>query len=444
MTVGSPTKILLRFLLPLFLGSLFQQLYSLADSIIIGRVLGATALAASGSSYPVIILIMSIANGVSLGGLVLVSNLKGASDTHNTRIAISTSIIFCTALGLAFAILGSIFADAIVRALRVPKSIYHDALNYLRIWILSSGFVFLYNGCASICNAIGKPKIPIIFIGIASALNIGTDFLFILGFKMGLLGAAWGSFIALGVASIGLLLYIIIAQKKIRAKSEKEKLPLFSFSLFKKMIKISTVSAFQQSIISIGLFIIQILINDYGTVIIAGYTAAIKIDTLARTLFVNLGVAISSFVSQNVGAKLYDRVKSGYRSALLLVVIIAAFLAVSLYTGADFLVSLFIDSSASPQEHIVGMGYLRTVCWFYALAGYLFVTNGFFRSVNYVSLLVLASAINITSKVVSAYFLSHVLSYSGIWWANPIGWAIGSAVLVFFYFSGKWKKTMKA
>ncbi len=434
MTKGRPAKILIRFLIPLFVGNFFQQIYSLADTMIVGRVLGALALAGVGTSYPVIVLIMSIANGLSMGALVVISEYEGAKDGPNVKRGIFTTLITMLVAGSLFVILGLIFTRPIVTILRAPQNIFEDAVMYLRIWVMSSIFIFLYNGLSAIFNSLARPKVPIVFIVAASLLNIGLDFLFILKFHMRIEAAALASLISMGCASMGLLIYLLVTEKERFGKKSRTPADtgkhLFDKGILRRILKIGGLSAFQQTIVAAGLFIIQMQINSYGSIVIAGYTAASKVDMVSRLFFINLGTAVSTFTAQNDGAGLHDRARRGYWSGVSLSVFISVFLVIVIQLFGGHLVQLFIDRTASPLEHAVGKEYLSVISIFYFFLGLIFVTNGYFRASGQLSILLVSTSTNIAFKVASAFLFSHLMGYKGLWWSNPVGWIAGSCVVL--------------
>ncbi|MBQ4100792.1 MAG: MATE family efflux transporter [Oscillospiraceae bacterium] len=437
MTKGSPSKIIFFFAMPMILGNLFQQLYNIVDSVVVGNFVGEDALAAVGASFPIMFMAIAIATGASMGCSVVISQLFGAKRNSEMKTAVFTAIISLFALAAVLAIIGLFIASPFLRLLKTPENIMADSAIYLRIFFAGFPFLFLYNSLTSVYNALGDSKTPLIFLIMATVINIGLDLLFVIVFEMGVAGVAWATLIAQGFSAIISLVNLLNRLRKFEAGKYK----IYSFKSFLQMIRIAIPSMIQQSIVSIGMLLIQNLVNSYGSSVVAGYTAATKLDSIALLPMINIASAVSSFTAQNVGANEIERVKKGYRASLLLCLVFCAIITLVIMLFGNVLINLFVDSEASAFAIEVGVGYLKQVSIFYMVMGLMFATGGVLRGAGDITFFMLGSLVNLICRTVSAYSMAAYtsLEYRAIWWSIPIGWATGSIVLLIRYFSGKWK-----
>ncbi|HBL06862.1 MAG TPA: MATE family efflux transporter, partial [Clostridium sp.] len=310
MTIGNPFKILWTFSLPMLLSSLFQQLYNIVDSIVAGKFIGVNALAAVGASYPITALFIAVAVGSSMGCSVVVAQIFGSKKYTTMKSAISTAIISLTSLSIILTILGSIFCKPLMRLLHTPENIFSDSALYLQIYISGIIFLFLYNTATAIFNGLGDSKTPLYLLIFSSIFNIILDLVFVITFKMGVSGVAWATFIAQGLSSILAIVCLIMRLRKIEVT---EKYPYFSSYILKRISRIAIPSIMQQSFISVGQICVQGLVNSYGAIVVAGYSAAFRVHTIALTSMSTMSSALSSFTAQNIGAKKISRVREGYK-----------------------------------------------------------------------------------------------------------------------------------
>jgi putative MATE family efflux protein len=436
MTEGKPGKILLTFALPMILGNVFQQLYNIVDSVVVGNFVGADALAAVGAAYPVTFLFIAIAVGGSTGCSVVISQLFGAGHLGDMKTAIYTALISIGGLALALMGVGLAVCGPLLRLLNTPANIMADARAYLNIYFLGALFLFSYNTLTAVFNALGDSKTPLYLLMLASVLNIGLDLLFVVRFAWGVSGVAWATLIAQGVSAV---LSLFILMRRVAAIRTGERHSAYDWRMLGRMGRIAGPSILQQSIVSLGILFVQALVNRFGSVVVAGYTAATKIDAIAMAPLLNISNAMSTFTAQNVGAGKPERVRHGYLAALGMMAAIAVAVTGVLYLfGAQF-VGLFVDAGVSQGVIDVGVQYLRVVSVFYVVMGLMFTTNGLLRGSGDMGFFMTSTLSNFTTRVTAAYALAGILGPSAIWWAIPMGWTVGSTISVSRFLSGRWK-----
>ena len=444
LTEGQPLRLLFFFSLPMVAGNLFQQLYNMVDTAVVGKFVGEDAVAAVGSSFPIVFLSVAVAAGLSMGCNVVVSQLFGAGRIHEMKSTISTAIISLSVLGLILMALGTISAGPLLELLGTDPDIMADSQTYLRIYFGGAVFLFLYNTLNGIYNAQGDSKTPLIFLMISSLTNIVLDLLFVIRFHMGVAGVAWATLIAQGICAVASLAVLFLRMKRLpcEAGKEGEKIPLFHKIAVKRIAQIGLPSMLQQSLVSLSMMMMQGLVNSYGKVLVAGYTAATKIDTLAMLPNLNFSNAMSSYTAQNIGAGRYDRVKQGLKASLFMVVVFSLLITVIIFLFGDQLLSLFLDPGDTSGALGCGLTYMHTVSLFYILMGLLFVSNGMLRGSGDMGAFTLSSMANLFSRVAVAYALAYLtpLGANAIWWSIPAGWAIGSVVSLLRVKSGQWMR----
>lgn len=444
LTEGQPLRLLFFFSLPMVAGNLFQQLYNMVDTAVVGKFVGEDAVAAVGSSFPIVFLSVAVAAGLSMGCNVVVSQLFGAGRIHEMKSTISTAIISLSVLGLILMALGTISAGPLLALLGTDPDIMADSQTYLRIYFGGAVFLFLYNTLNGIYNAQGDSKTPLIFLMISSLTNIVLDLLFVIRFHMGVAGVAWATLIAQGICAVASLAVLFLRMKRLpcEAGKEGEKIPLFHKIAVKRIAQIGLPSMLQQSLVSLSMMMMQGLVNSYGKMLVAGYTAATKIDTLAMLPNLNFSNAMSSYTAQNIGAGRYDRVKQGLKASLFMVVVFSLLITVIIFLFGDQLLSLFLDPGDTSGALGCGLTYMHTVSLFYILMGLLFVSNGMLRGSGDMGAFTLSSMANLFSRVAVAYALAYLtpLGANAIWWSIPAGWAIGSVVSLLRVKSGKWMR----
>ncbi|MBQ9947560.1 MAG: MATE family efflux transporter, partial [Oscillospiraceae bacterium] len=310
MTTGAVAPILLKFSLPLLVSVVFQQLYSIADSVIAGNFINKDALAAIGASYPITMIFLAIGTGMNIGCSVVISTFFGAKDMKSMKTAVFTSLISCFVLGIVLTVVGFFTSGLFLELLGTDISVFKDAQDYLNIYVFGLVFLFIYNICTGIFTSLGDSKTPLYFLIASSLGNIVLDILFVVVIPMGVPGTAWATFICQGVCSV---LAFIVLMKRIK-KIESPKFRLFELSMLSRIAKLSVPSILQQSFVSVGNLFIQSLINDMGAAVIAGYSSAIKLNTFAVNAMACVSGGISSFTAQNIGAGKHERIPQGFKA----------------------------------------------------------------------------------------------------------------------------------
>ena len=434
---GNPSKSLLLFTIPMILGNLFQQMYNIVDSIVVGKFVGPDALAAVGISTSITFLFIAVATGISIGSAVFISQLFGAGKLGQMKTAISTVLISVLCLSSFLMIVGLAANKAILQFMNTPSNIFEDAQSYLRIYFFGIVFLFLYNAFTAVYNALGDSITPLIFLIISAVINIVLDILFVIRFSMGVSGVAWATLIAQVISATLSFVNLLYRIKKMNVKEEAA---IFDKHILVKVSKIAIPSTIQQSIVSVGMLLVQALVNGYGTVVVAGYTAATKIDSIAIQPMVNVGSAVSTFTAQNIGAKKPERIKAGHRAALVMVTAIGLTIAALQFLFGEVFIGFFIDAKENREVVKVGVEYLRVVSVFYFVMGAMNVTNGVLRGAADMKMFLLSTLINLTVRVVIAYAASNFIGEQAIWWAIPIGWFAGFCVAFIRLQSGNWKE----
>ena len=439
LTVGDIRPAIWRFTLPLLGSMLFQQLYNIADSLVAGKFLGADALAAVGNSYEITLIFIAFAFGSNMGSSVIVSQYFGAGRRKEMKTAITTTFIAAFVLSIVLMALGIGFTDILLEAINTPPTLLEMSALYLDIYIYGLLFLFFYNIATGIFTAMGDSRTPFIFLAISSTANIGADILFVTAFGMGVDGVAWATFICQGVSSILAVGALIIRLRKIG--EGKEKAPLFSWTILMQITKVAVPSILQQSFVSVGNILIQSVINSFGTAVMAGYAASIKLNNMVITSITTIGNGISGFAAQNFGAGKLERVIKGRREGLLLssVFSIIAFL-LFVFLGR-YILLLFMNSDAEAALN-EGMRFLRIVAPFYVMIGVKIITDDVIRGSGDMIPFMISTFSDLILRVALAFILSALLNGAiGIWLSWPIGWAVGTLISCLFYRSGHWKKS---
>lgn len=432
---GKPSKVLWGFSLPLLGSIIFQQLYNIADSFVAGKFIGDNALAAVGNGYEVTLIYLAFAFGCNIGCSVVLSQLFGAKRYRDLKTAVNTNFIFSGALCLTLMLIGFIFMKPLLKLINTPDSIMADTVLYLNIYTGGLLFLFFYNISTGIFTALGDSKTPFVFLAVSSVANIGADILFVTAFKMGIAGVAWATFICQGISCVLSIIVVFLRLKNINC----EKTDIFSAILLKKIIKIAVPSILQQGFVSVGNIFIQSIVNSFGTSVIAGYAAAVKINNFAVTCFNTLGTAMSSYSAQNIGAGKIDRVKQGFKAGAVMSGGVAlGFTAVFLLLGKQ-LIGLFMSSNTS-NALTVGITFIIIVSPFFAMIAVKIATDGLLRGAGAMECFMVSTFTDLLLRVTLAFILSRFFGWAGIWLAWPVGWAVATVLSLTFYFKGSWRR----
>lgn len=431
LTKGSVTGTMLLFSLPLILGNLLQQFYNIADTLIVGKYLGAAALAAVGSSYALMVFLNSILLGMCMGCGVLFSICWGRGDLPALRQKVYLSFVSIGFFSVLMTVLVFFFIDDILRWLQVPQDVFPLMRSYL--WYIFYGivFTFVYNYGASLLRAVGNSVIPLLFLGIAAVLNIALDIAFILYFNMGVVGAALATTIAQLVSAVGIFIYIFVRFPQLLPGREER---CFSGLALREIMRFSLLTCMQQSVMNFGILMVQGLVNSFGTVIMAAFAAAVKIDSFAYMPVQDFGNAFSTFIAQNFGAGKLERIKQGMRSAFITAIGFSLFVSVLVCVFAKELMEIFIDSSETTIIE-AGVEYLWIEGTFYCGIGCLFLFYGLYRAVKMPEISIVLTVISLGTRVALAYILSAIPSIGvlGIWAAIPIGWILADIAGWLYY-----------
>ncbi len=435
LTVGNPASVLWKFCLPLFGSIIFQQLYNIADSFVAGKFIGENALAAVGNSYEITLIFIAFAFGCNIGCSVIVSQLFGAKKLGEMKTAVYTTFISSAVLCAVLMAGGTIFCDSLLHLINTPENVFADSRLYLDIYIMGLPFVFFYNVATGIFSALGDSKTPFIFLAASSTSNIFMDILFVTAFKMGVAGVAWATFLCQGVSCVLAVGFVL---RRLKGVETDEKSHIFSFPIFCRIAVIAIPSILQQSFISVGNIVIQGVINSFGSSVMAGYSASVKLNNLVITSLTTLGNGISNFTAQNIGANKMERVRQGFAAGLKLVWALCLPLVALYLLGGRALVNIFMNEP-SAEAMDTGVQFLRILSPFYFVVSAKLVSDGVLRGAGLMKEFMVATFTDLILRVGLAIWLAKVLGVVGIWCAWPIGWSIATVASIIFYNRGPWK-----
>ncbi len=429
LTVGNPSTVLWKFCLPLFGGIIFQQLYNIADSLVAGKFIGENALASVGNSYEITLIFIAFAFGCNIGCSVIVSQLFGAKKFEEMKSAVYTTLTSSAVLCAILMTIGFLFCRVLLEIIKTPQELMADSLLYLRIYIAGLPFLFFYNVATGIFSALGDSRTPFWFLAISSTSNIAVDILFVTVFNMGVAGVAWATFLCQGVSCI---LAVAVVLKKLRTIPTQGYIPLFSRTLFGKIAAIAVPSILQQSFISVGNIMIQSVINSFGSSVIAGYSASIKLNNLVITSFSTLGNGVSNYTAQNIGAGKSERISEGFRAGLKLVWVLCIPFFLFYFFAGRFGLLLFMDHG-SENALASGMAFLRIVSPFYFIVSAKLVTDAILRGAGLMKEFMISTFTDLLLRVFLAFVFSGIFGSIGIWMAWPFGWCIATVMSLVFY-----------
>lgn len=421
-TQGSISKKILLFSLPLMAGNIFQQLYNVVDTLIVGRFLGEAPLAAVGSAYTLMIFITSILIGLTMGSGVCFSICHGQKNTARMKQSIYISFLSIGALSLFLNAISYIFLEEIIRFMQIPADVASYFRDYL-LWIFSGIIaVFLYNYFAALLRAVGNSLIPLVFLIVSALLNIALDFLFILVFQQGVAGAAKATVIAEYASGLGILCYCLFYRKDLLVEKKYRR---WDPSIFREISRLSLLTSLQQSIMNFGILLVQGLVNSFGTIVMAAFAAGVKIDTLAYSPLMDFGNAFSTAIAQNYGAGDQKRIRECVIASAKMVVSFALLTSVIIYAFAPELMAFFVPRAAT-ETIAIGAGYLRIEGACYIGIGILSMLYAYYRAIKEPGMSVILTILSLGSRVILAYVLSALplFGVTGIWLSIPIGWAI--------------------
>lgn len=440
MTEGNPISILLKFTFPMLIGNLFQQLYNIVDSVVVGRFIGKNALASVGSSFMLMNFFSFVIIGLCMGASIVYSYYFGEKNHEKIRQSIFISFVFIGGFSIILSIVLFLTTDNMLALINTPLEIFQDSSRYLKIIFSGLFFVFLYNGSAAVLRSIGDSRTPLMFLILSAIINISLDLLFVIKFKMGVEGVAYATIIAQGVSSILCILYGL---KKIPLIRIGKKDMVFNRTLMKELGKYSFLTSIQQSIMTFGMVCVQGVVNTFGSNTIAAFASAGKIESIAYLPLQDFGNAFGTYVAQNKGAKKFKRIKDGVRSAIKVILIFGITMSILVNLSASKLMTIFLDGTEI-QVIEIGVEYLKILSTFFIFIGFLFMFYGYFRGIGALNISLILTIISLGTRVFIAYTFSQIeeVGRLAIWWATPIGWILAdfSGFLFYRYINKKLNK----
>ncbi len=435
LTAGSEAKGILRFVIPMLLGSVFQQLFNVVDTWIIGNYIGKEALGAVGASFPIIFVLISLVVGISTGGTVIISQYFGAQNYKKVKLAIDTIMFFLFFAAIIISLAGLYFSEQIFILIQLPPDLMQDAVTYLNIYLSGLILVFGYNAVSAILRGLGDSITPLYFLIIATILNIILDLLFVLVFGWGVAGVAIATVIAQGLAFVISVLYLNRTHELVKFSFKRIR---FDKTIFVNSLKIGIPSGLQHTFVSLGMVALMAIVNTFGAETIAAYTIAGRLDSFALLPAMNFSMALTVFVGQNLGADKLERVRKGYQSTLAMTSLISLILtAIAIFFG-KFLVAQFNND---PEVVAIGYEYLLIVSPFYIVFSFMFINNGLLRGAGATLIPMFITLFSLwVFRIPISFFFSQYFGTVGIWWGIPIAWCSGGLLSYIYYKSNKWRK----
>ena len=431
LTKGPVIKSMLLFAIPMILGDLLQQCYNVADTLIVGQFLGRDALAAVGSSFTLMTFLTSIILGLCMGSGALFSMRFGQRDDTALHEDLCASFLFIAFVTALLNILAFVCLDELRTFLRVPAEVWSDMREYLFVIFMGIPAVFLYNYFASFLRAIGNSIVPLAFLAVSAVLNIALDLWFVIGANRGVAGAAEATVIAQYLSGVGIAVYTLMRFPQARS--------IWAFRRLRRnrirgIISFSTLTCVQQSVMNLGILMVQGLVNSFGPVVMAAFAAAVKIDAFAYMPVQDFGNAFSTFIAQNYGAKESARIRAGLKSAVCLSMVFCVVISALVFVFARPLMAIFVDAGET-EVILEGVRYLRIEGAFYCGIGCLFLFYGLYRALGKPGMSVVLTVISLGTRVALAYLLSAIpaIGVTGIWWSVPIGWGLADLAGLLYY-----------
>lgn len=434
LTTGKEGKRILNFALPMLFGNIFQQLYNVVDTIIVGRVLGDGALAAVGANFPFIFALISFVVGIAIGATIIIAQYFGAKQMENMKRTIDTLYIFMFFASIIVTLVGIWSSKYVFMLIDLPADVAPLASEYFNIYALGFIFFFGFQGTSAILRGVGDSKTPVYFLIVSTILNIALDLLFVIVFRWGIVGVAAATVISQACAFFAIIWYLN------RYHSIMDFSPLkmrFDWGIFKKSLRIGLPTGFQQTFVALGFLALYRIVNVFGTPTIAAYSIAMRIDSFAVMPAMNFSAAISTFVGQNIGANKFERIGKGLRSTLLMINSISLLVTLFAVIFAGPLIGLFTDSNEVIE---IGKQYIYIVTPFYIVFSTMFILNGVLRGAGDTFIPMIITLLALWAiRLPTSWLLSVEIGSNGIWWGIPIAWAFGVSFSYFYYLSGRWK-----
>lgn len=435
-----PLKALLIFAFPMIIGNLFQQFYTMVDSVVVGRFVSEHALAAVGASYSLTNVFISIAIGGGVGASVLTSRYFGSREYRKMKTSVTTAMLSFLVVSLILGGIGLFFGQEIMELLNTPENILEQATEYLNIYFLGLPFLFMYNILSAMFNALGRSKIPLYLLIFSSVFNIVLDVVFVREFHMGVAGVAWATLIAQGISAVVAFLLFVREMKQYQGEKRDT---CFDKEEFSRMSRIALPSILQQSTVSIGMMLVQSVVNSFGAEMLAGFSAAMRIESICIVPMAAMGNVMSSFTAQNLGAGKQERVVKGYHTGYGIVFGFGMILCVILEFFYQPLIGMFLGEEGTALAMSTGTDYLRFIGWFFTFIGLKMITDGLLRGAGDMKMFTVANLVNLSIRVIMAVTLAPVFGIAMVWYAVPVGWAANYVISFLEYRTGKWRKKVK-
>ena len=433
-----PLRALFLFALPMIVGNLFQQFYTMADSMVVGRYVSENALAAVGASYSLTNVFICVAIGGGAGASVLTSRYFGAREYDRMKGSISTALLSFLAVSLVLAAMGLSLGREFMILLKTPEDILNMAVEYLNIYFCGLPFLFMYNVLSSMFNALGRSRIPLYLLIFSSVFNIVLDIWMVRSLHLGIAGVAWATLIAQGISALVSFLIFLRELKSYPGTPKK----LCSPGELSSMCRVALPSIFQQSTVSIGMMLVQSVVNSFGPQMLAGFSAGMRVESLCIVPMAALGNAMSSYTAQNLGSRQTGRVREGYHAALRLTAFFAVFLCLSLEFFHAPIIASFLGSDGTSLALETGSSYLRFIGFFFALIGLKMSTDGLLRGAADMKLFTLANLANLSLRVIFAVTMAPRFGIAMVWYAVPLGWLVNFLISFWEYRTGKWERKL--
>mgnify|MGYP005946203949 CR=1 FL=1 len=431
----NPLKALIVFAIPMIIGNLFQQAYTMADSAIVGRLVGEKALAAVGAAYSLTNIFICVAIGGGMGASVIVSQYFGHENYGKLKKTVYTALVTFLVISVMLGVIGLAFSKNIMIAMNTPVEVLDMSVTYLQIYFLGLPFLFMYNVLSSMFNALGKSRIPLYFLIFSSVFNIVLDWVFVADFALDVAGVAWATLIAQGVSVLGSFTVLRKELKKLEGASDG----IFEAEELLPMAKIALPSILQQSTVSIGMMLVQSVVNSFGAESLAGFSAGMRIESICVVPMAAVGNAISSYTAQNIGAGQLKRVSKGYVQANKMVIFFGVVICVILELFPTQFITLFLGADGSQVAIATGYGYLVFMGFFFFMIGFKMAADGVLRGAGDMKLFTIANLVNLSIRVIMAMTLAPRFGIAWVWYAVPIGWTANFVISYLEYRTGKWK-----
>lgn len=439
MTQGSPARLLLRFSLPLLAGNVFQQLYNLVDTMVVGRFVGASSLAAVGTTGMIMFFMYAILFDMGVGAGIVLAQFFGAKDYRRMQRAISALVYLTVSLTLVITLVGVAGAPLILRLLRVPVDIRAEATLYMRICFSGTLFMAAYNASSTVLRSVGNSRTPFWAIALSSLTNVVCNLLFVLVFRWGTAGVAYGTIVSQALAALLCISVVIKNRDELQLRGMSWR---FDADMVRTIARTGIPSAIQSALISLGGMTVQGLVNSFGTVTMAAYTAAQRIDSIAIQVVVSIASSLSVFTGQNIGSGAFDRIRRGLRATLVMEVTSCVTIALLVLTCGHWMLALFLDSRAAADSIVIGRQYLTVIGIAYVIAGVMQSYQHLIRGAGDVNVSLFAGIAEVAGRVLFANLFVRLWGTWGIWIATPCSWFCGCMIPVVRYYSGRWLKAV--